>query len=209
MPTLFRRSGNALGLSTLKGGLKRAMTVKSGSHSIGPDNGQLTVNTYVGGMGAKMGHDLVLEATRWSGTVNLDADNPAASSVEVTVDAGSLEVRQASGGLKPLTDKDKGDIAQNQAKTLQTGKHPQITFKSTSVTGAPPKLSVQGNLTITGNTRPVTLDVTVDDGPGETKVTGTTKLQHSDFGVKPYSKMGALKVKDEVDLQIALTLPSA
>ncbi|MBA2752490.1 MAG: YceI family protein [Actinobacteria bacterium] len=76
------------------------MTVKSGSHTIGPANGQLTISTYVGGMGAKMGHDLVLEAKRWSGTVNLDADNPAASSVQVTVDATSLEVVQASGGLK-------------------------------------------------------------------------------------------------------------
>jgi len=68
---------------------------------------------------------------------------------------------------------------------------------------------VQGNLTITGNTKPVTLAVTVEDGPGGTKVTGTTKLTDSDFGVKPYSKMGALKVKDEVDMQIVLTLPSA
>ncbi len=185
------------------------MTVKSGSHSIGPENGQLTVSTYVGGMGAKMGHDLVLQATRWSGTVNLDADNPAASSVQVSVDAGSLEVVQATGGLKPLTDKDKGDIAQNQEKTLQYGKHPQITFQSTAVTGSAPNLSVQGNLTITGNTKPVTLAVNVADAGGEAKVTGSTKLTQTDFGVKPYSKMGALKVKDEVDLQIVLTLPSA
>ncbi len=185
------------------------MTVQSGSHSIGPDNGQLTVNTYVGGMGAKMGHDLVLEAKRWNGTVNLDADNPAALSVQVSVDASSLEVVQATGGLKPLTDKDKGDIAQNQEKSLQSNKFPQITFESTAVAGNPPSLSLQGNLTIAGSTKPVTLAVAVEDGAGGTKVTGTTKLQHSDFGVKPYSKMGALKVKDEVDLQIVVTLPSS
>jgi len=185
------------------------MTVKSGSHSIGPENGQLTVNTYVGGMGAKMGHDLVLEAKRWSGTVNLDAENPGASSVQVTIDPGSLEVAQASGGLKPLTDKDKGDIAQNQEKTLQYNKHQQITFQSTAITGTPPNLSVQGNLTIVGNTKPVTLAVTVEDAGGETKVTGRAKLTQTDFGVKPYSKMGALKVKDDVDMQIVLTLPSA
>ncbi|HEX3395023.1 MAG TPA: YceI family protein [Acidimicrobiales bacterium] len=185
------------------------MTVKSGSHPIGPENGQLTINTYVGGMGAKMGHDLVLEAKRWNGTVNLDADNPAASSVQVTVDADSLEVVQATGGLKPLTDKDRADISQNQEKTLQYGKHPQITFQSTAVSGSAPKLSMQGNLTIAGNTKPVTLDVSVDDGPSGAKVTGVTKLQHSDFGVKPYSKMGALKVKDEVDIQVVVNLPSA
>lgn len=185
------------------------MTVKSGSHTIGPENGHLTISTYVGGMGAKMGHDLVLVATRWSGTLDLDATNPAASSVRVDVDAGSLEVVQATGGLKPLTDKDKSDIAQNQEKSLQYGKFPQITFQSTAVTGGPPTMSVEGNLTIKGNTRPVTLEITVEDGPGETRITGKTQLRQTDFDVKPYSKMGALKVKDEVDVQIALALPSA
>ncbi|MBA3267617.1 MAG: YceI family protein [Acidimicrobiia bacterium] len=185
------------------------MTVKSGNHSIGPNNGQLTVNTYVGGMGAKMGHDLVLQASRWSGTVNIDTDNPGASSVQVSVDPNSLEIVQASGGVKGLSDKDRGDIAQNQAKTLNTAKYPEITFQSTAVSGTAPNLSVQGDLTISGKTSPATLDVSVEDGPGDTKITGRTKLQHSAFGVKPYSKMGALKVKDEVDLQIVLTLPSA
>ncbi|MGI9118871.1 MAG: YceI family protein [Acidimicrobiales bacterium] len=160
-------------------------------------------------MGSKMGHDLVLEASRWSGTLNLDADNPAASSVHVTVDARSLEVIQATGGLKPLSDKDKSEIADNQAKSLQSGKHPEITFQSTAVTGGPPRLSVQGNLTIAGNTKPVTLDVAVEDLGTEARATATATVVQTDFGLKPYSKMGALKVKDPVDLEITVTLPSA
>ncbi len=185
------------------------MTPKSGTHSIGPSNGQLTVNTYVGGMGSKMGHDLVLEAKSWSGTLNLDPDNPSASSVQVTINPRSLEVIQASGGLKALSDKDKKEIAQNQDKTLQTDKFPEITFQSTSVSGNAPRLSVQGDLTIKGTTRPVTLDVTAEESGGQAQVTGKTKIVQTEFGIKPYSKMGALKVKDAVDLQINLSLPSA
>ncbi|MBW3641621.1 MAG: YceI family protein [Actinobacteria bacterium] len=185
------------------------MTPKSGTHDIGPSNGQLTVNTYVGGMGSKMGHDLVLQASRWSGTLNLDPDNPSASSVQVTIDPRSLEVIQASGGVKALSDKDKREIAQNQEKTLQVDRFPEITFESTSVNGSAPRLSVDGNLTIVGNTRPVTLDVEVDDAGANSKVTAKTTIVQTDFGVKPYSKLGALKVKDPVDLQIVLTLPSA
>lgn len=184
------------------------MTIKSGTHSIGPENGKLTVNTYVGGMGAKMGHDLVLEATRWSGTVTVDADNASATSIDVTVDPRSLEILQASGGVKALSDKDRGDIAANTDKTLNTSKHPAITFKSTGVSGSVPKLKLNGNLTIAGQTKPVTLDVTVQDAGSETKFTGTTVLVQTDFGVKPYSKLGALKIKDPVDLEIQLTLPS-
>lgn len=185
-----------------------AMTIKSGSHSIGPENGKLTINTYVGGMGSKMGHDLVLEATRWSGTLELNPDDPGSCSVEVTVDPRSLEVIQATGGLKPLSDKDKGDIAQNQEKTLQPGKFPEISFKSTSVKGNVPKLSLQGDLTIMGNTKPVTLEVMVEENGSETRVSGKTTVVQTEFGVKPYSKMGALKVKDPVDIQVELTLPS-
>ena len=185
------------------------MTIKSGSHSIGPENGKLTVNTYVGGMGAKMGHDLVLAATKWQGTVTIDADNPAATSVEVSADPRALEILQATGGVKALSDKDRADIASNSDKTLNTSKHPEISFKSTGVTGAAPNLKLNGNLTISGQTKPVTLDITVQDVGGESKLTGKTVVVQSDFGVKPYSKLGALKVKDPVDIEIQLTLPSA
>ena len=185
------------------------MTIKSGRHSIGPENGTLTVNTYVGGMGAKMGHDLVLEATRWRGTLDVDAANPSATSIEVSIDPRSLEIRKATGGVKGLSDKDKQEIAQNSDKTLNTSKFPEITFRSTGVRGNAPNLQLMGNLTISGKTSPVTLDVHVQDGSSETRFTAKTALNHSDFGVKPYSKMGALKIKDQVDFQVELSLPSA
>ena len=50
----------------------------------------------------------------------------------------------------------------------------------------------------------VTLDVTTED----TRISGTTRFAQTSFGIKPYSKLGALKVKDEVDMHIVLTLPA-
>ena len=185
------------------------MTIKSGSHSIGPENGKLTFNTYVGGMGSKMGHDLVLEATKWRGTVNLDADNPSATSIDVTVDIRNFAILSATGGIKALSDGDRSDIAKNSDKTLNTGKYPEITFKSTGVSGFAPNLRLNGNLTVSGSTKPVTLDVNVVDGPSETKFTARTQISHAAFGIKPYSKIGVLKIKDEVDVQVELSLPSA
>ena len=183
------------------------MTVKSGTHSIGPENGRLTISTYKSGMGAKVGHDLVLEARRWSGTVDVNPDNPGASSVQVTVDARSFEVVQASGGVKPLSDKDSADIRKNMDdKVLQTSRFPEITFRSTQVTPT----SIAGDLTIVGNTQPVTLALSVQDGAGETTITGRTTVTQTKFGIKPFSAMmGALKVKDDVDMQVELSLPSA
>ncbi len=184
------------------------MTVKIGSHTIGPANGQLTISTYVGGMGAKMGHDLILEAKQWSGSVTVDADNPSGSSVQVTVDARSFEIVQATGGMKPLTDKDREEIAKNTEKTLQLGKFPEITFQSTTVSGSAPAMTVQGDLTIAGTTKPVTLEVAVEEEAGEAVMTARTAVVQTEFGVKPYSKMGALKVKDQVDLEIKFGLPA-
>ncbi len=183
------------------------MTVKSGTHSIGPENGRLTINTYKAGMGAKVGHDLVLEARRWSGTVEVDPADPSACSVQVTIDARSFEVVQATGGVKALSDKDSADIRKNmEDKVLQTSRFPEITFRSTQVSPT----AITGDLTIVGNTRPVTLDMSVQDGAGDTTLTGRTTITQSAFGIKPFSAMmGALKVKDDVDMQVELTLPSA
>lgn len=183
------------------------MTVKSGTHSIGPENGRLTISTYKAGMGAKIGHDLVLEARRWSGTVEVNAENPSASGVQVTIDARSFEVVQATGGVKALSDKDSADIAKNiDDKVLQTAKHPEITFRSTQVSPT----SIQGDLTLLGKTQPVTLALTVQEGAGDTTLTGSATVTQTKFGIKPFSAMmGALKVKDDVDMQVEITLPSA
>lgn len=184
------------------------MTLSSGNHSIGPDVGKLTIHTFRAGVGAKVGHDLILEATRWSGSLDIDADNPAASNVSVTVDTRSLAVVDGHGGVKPLSDKDRGDIVKNiNDKSLQTAKYPEITFQSTSVMGSAPRLTVSGDLTIVGQTRPATLDVSVDDSGSGAKVTARTTVVQSEFGIKPYSAMlGALKVRDAVDLEVDLNL---
>ena len=183
------------------------MTVKSGTHSIGPENGRLTISTYKAGMGAKVGHDLVLEARRWSGTVEANPDDPSSCSVQVAVDTRSFEVVQASGGVKPLSDKDSADIRKNMDdKVLQTSKFPEITFRSTHVTPN----AITGDLTIMGKTNPVTLDLTTQNSGPETTLTGRATVTQTQFGIKPFSAMmGALKVKDDVDMQVELSLPSA
>ena len=133
------------------------MPIGKGTYRIGPDTGALTVRTGRDGFGALIGHDLVLEATRWRGTVVVDPDDPGRAQVEVTVEAGSLQVTRAEGGLKPLSDKDRGDIHRTiQEKILQTATMPDIVFRSTTTAGTAPALSVSGDLTIRGRTGPVT-----------------------------------------------------
>lgn len=184
------------------------MAPSSGSHQIGPANGSFTLRTTKGGVGAKLAHNLVLEAKAWSGTVTYNADDLSASSVQVSVIPSSLEVIDFSGGMKPLSDSDRKEIAKNiNDKALKTSKYREITFASTKVTdaGGAQQFRVEGELSITGQTRPVTVDVTLEGGQAVAKAT----VVQTDFGVKPYSAMlGALKIEDAVAVEVTLTLPA-
>ena len=158
-------------------------------------------------MGATLAHDLVLTATQWNGTLNVDADNPAASAATLSIDARSIEILEAVGGMKSLSDKDRRDIGKNiDEKVLQTSKHPELKFESTSVSGSAPNFDASGNMTIMGTTRPVNLAINVSG----TDVTATTKISQKDFGIKPFSAMlGAIKLRDDVDFELHVSLPTA
>jgi len=177
--------------------------VPSGTYTLGPGSALLQVRTYREGMAAKVGHDLVIEVARWEATVELAAE-PASSAVQLSADARSLEVREGLRGVKPLSDKDRSEIRKNIDEKL--GGQP-ITFRSSAVdlTDADGRLVIVGELTIGGSTRPLTaqLDVATDG-----RVSGTIPLTQSEWGIKPYrGLMGALKVRDEVEIVVDAQLP--
>ncbi|GAA3086252.1 YceI family protein [Streptosporangium carneum] len=181
------------------------MDIVTGTYSLGPENGRLLVRTTRTGLGAKAGHDLTLEAARWHGEAVVDAADPARSSVTVEVDATSLEVREGIGGVKPLSDSDRGEIVKNiREKVLATARHPTITFRSTRVDGAAEAFRVEGDLTIVGVTRPVTLE----GGLLEGRLRGSATVTQSRWGIKPYSALfGALRLSDETGVSFDLALP--
>jgi polyisoprenoid-binding protein YceI len=172
----------------------------TGTFELGPHNASLQVNTYREGMGAKVGHDLVIDVMAWEATVELPAD-PTGASIRLAADPRSLEVREGLGGLKPLTDKDRGEIRSTiDAKVLRGS---PITFVSSAVRGGrggEGPLVVDGDLTLAGQTRPVTAQLAIsDDG----HVTGTIPVTQTAWGIKPYrGLMGALKVRDDVEVVV-------
>ncbi|MEU8246160.1 YceI family protein [Nonomuraea sp. NPDC048916] len=175
-----------------------------GSYSLGPDSGSLLIHTTRTGLGAKAGHDLTIEVTRWRGEAVVDPTGPAGSSVTLELDAGSLEVRKGTGGVKPLTDGDRREIQKiMREKVLQAGRHPTITFRSTRISGDPESLQVEGDLSLAGVTRPVTVSgVLAGD-----RVQGTATVTQTLWGIRPYSGLfGALKLNDDVTVRFDLSL---
>jgi polyisoprenoid-binding protein YceI len=181
------------------------MAIATGSHRLGPESASLVVKTYREGMAAKAGHDLVIEVTRWEATADIAAEH-ATSSVELTADPRSLEVREGLRGIKPLTDKDRREIRKNIDDKVLHGQ--PIAFRSRVVrtVEGDGSLVVEGDLTMSGSTRPVTAQLDVD---AEGRVSGTVPLTQSAWGIKPYrGLMGALKVRDELEIVIEARLPA-
>ncbi len=176
--------------------------VPSGTYKFGPSNGTLCVKIDREGMAKKMGHDLRLDVADWSADVTVDADNPANSQMTVTADIRSFVVASWSGGVKPMTDGDKKDIKKNAEKTVP---NTAVTFRSKSVQPMGNGARVQGDLTINGATQPAQFDISIDGGVARSHAT----IQQSLFGIKPFSAfMGALKVKDAVDIEFEAKIPS-
>jgi polyisoprenoid-binding protein YceI len=135
------------------------------------------------------------------GTVNFDPANPAAASVEVSLNAGSINTGLADrdGHLKSP---DFLDVANN----------PTVTFKSTSVvpTGEG-RADVTGDLTIRGVTRPVTLAaeflgaaVNPFDGSERAGFEATASINREDWGLTWNVAMeaGGVLVGKEIKLNI-------
>ena len=175
------------------------MPIETGTHKIGPSNGSLKVKTGKEGAAAKMGHDLVLGVNSWEATVE-GGDSP---SISLTADPGSVEVLEGSGGAKPLSDKDKGDIKKSIAgKVLGSS---QITFNSSSVEDNGGQVVAKGDLSIAGKSSSISIPLQAGNG----KLSGSVTLSQKDFGIKQFSAMmGALKVKDQVTVEIEGQVPT-
>src|SRR5215469_2342421 len=166
------------------------MSVGDGRHELGPGSGQLLLKTSRTGLGARAGHDLTIEVTRWRAEVTINSADVAKSSVSVDADVESFEVRKGTGGVKPLTDADRVEIKKTiRDKILQTERHPTITFRSTQVAGTLESFSIDGNLTITGRTQPIT----VSGRLAADRVLGSATVVQSRSGIRPYTAfLGAL-----------------
>ncbi|MCB1188203.1 YceI family protein [bacterium] len=91
-----------------------------------------------------------------SGTINFDKQNPGNSSIEITVDPASVD-----------TGNTKRDEHVSSPDFLSVKEFPSMSFKSTSVSMESNNLwKVEGNLTVKGVTKPITLDVKYSQGEG-------------------------------------------
>ena len=155
-------------------------------------------------MAQKVGHDLIIEVGQWTARVDVGEDG-APTAVTFEADPRSLQVLEGHRGVKPLTDSDRADIRSNIDQKILHGQ--PIRFNSSAVELSSGRMAVRGELTMAGSTRPATFELQLGaDG----HVTGTLPVTQSEWGIKPYRAfMGALKVRDAVEVVLNARLPSS
>jgi polyisoprenoid-binding protein YceI len=139
-----------------------------------------------------------------TGTVNWDDQDISKSSVDVTIDANTVD-----------TGEPKRDADLKSANFFDVAHYPTITFKSAKIEKiSAAKMKVTGDLTIRGITKPVALDVegpsgAIKDPYGNTRVAlnATTTINRMDYGVKWNAKLDAgVVVGDDVNINIDLEM---
>jgi polyisoprenoid-binding protein YceI len=142
-----------------------------------------------------------------SGNIVWDETNPAASSVEATIDATSITTHD---------EKRDGHLA--SADFFEVEKYPTITFKSTKVEAKhSDEFKVTGDLTMHGITKEVTLEVEYN-GSGKNPwgmtvagFTAKTSINRKDYGLNwnVALETGGMLVSDKINITLEVEAVAA
>lgn len=114
---------------------------------------------------------------KFEGAVRV-GERPEDSTVEVTIDAASVDSHDETR-----------DAHLRSADFLDVENHPSLTFRSTAVSGKGDRWIVDGELTVAGVTKAVTLDVEFDGVAGDpwggsrAGFTATAVVNREDYGL--------------------------
>ena len=173
------------------------------------DSGASRAEAHVGktGIGSFAGHEHLVVAHNVQGEVAIDPADLPHSTVDLIVDARSLEVSQEDDA--PEIEK-----TMRSPDVLDVTRYGTIHFASQSVSGRPVspgvfELIVSGELSLHGVVKPLTLPVRVELQGNSLTASGKFTIRQTDFGIEPTSVAGGLvKVADEVALTFRLVARS-
>jgi polyisoprenoid-binding protein YceI len=139
--------------------------------------------------------------TKWSGVIEVDQENPSASSATATIEVASIDTREG-----------KRDGHLKSPDFFDVEKYPTMTFQSRKVESGAESLKMTGDLTIHGVTNPVTLDVEYNgrnkDPWGNERVhySARTTINRKDFGLgwNQVLEAGGLLVGESVSIEIEI-----
>jgi polyisoprenoid-binding protein YceI len=192
MPRSRRRKGVAFGVLILG----CAGAAAGQPRPIDAAKSAVTIQVKKAGLLSAFGHDHEIAAPAAGGTVD-----SSSGKVELRFRSAALEVRD-----RGVSEKDRAEILSTMLgpQVLDSQRYPEIVFRSSNAKAAGAGAwHVEGELTLHGETRPVTAEV-LDQGG---HYTGTVHLKQTEFGIKPVKVAGgAVRVKDEIQIDLDIQL---
>ncbi|GAB4008639.1 YceI family protein [Nocardioides ultimimeridianus] len=168
--------------------------------------GDYTLDTAHSRLGFVARHAVVTKVrgqfTDWSATAHVDAENPAASSVKVTINPASVSTGSA--------DRD-GHLT--SPDFFETEKFPEWTFVSTAVSRDGSEWTITGDFTIKDVTKPLTITFeetgSAKDPFGNIRVgfEGSAELNRKDFGLTWNAALetGGVLVSEKIKLEFDIS----
>lgn len=169
-------------------------------YRIDPGKSTFMVRAFAGGLLWFKGKDHFIAVRDFSGEATLTEGTIVPATLQLTIKSDSLvETRDIfTEQEKQIINKELREIV------LQPDKYPEITFKSTNITG---KLNstgqfetrIDGDLTLHGVTRRITIPADVTVSGSDLRARGDFTVERSDFNVKATSAVhGMVRVRDKL-----------
>jgi polyisoprenoid-binding protein YceI len=168
-------------------------------YKVSASQSHFTVRAFAGGLLSALAHDHTISIREFTGEARFTYDTIEPASLQLTIKADSLAVtdKVSDSDRKKIEDTMRGEV-------LEVDKHPEITFKSTSINASRVdegkyQTKISGDLTLHGTTRNVTFDTFVTFYEASLRAQGQFSIKQSNYGIKPVSVAGGtIKVKDEL-----------
>jgi polyisoprenoid-binding protein YceI len=156
------------------------------------------------------GHDHVVQASTFTGSVVWSPADPSVCSVDISFPVTALTIdppgaRARAGLEKETPEEDLPKIKENMLSKgqLNASSFPQISYKATSCSGTSGSVTLKGNMTLHGVTKPVSITMQVSEDGSSFTAKGSTTISHSMFGFAPFvAPLGVLKNEDNLKLTI-------
>ena len=183
-----------------------AKSVAESRYTLDASKSTFMVRAFSGGLLWFKGHDHFVAVRDFSGEVRLTPDTILPASLQMTVKTNSLvETRDVfTEPQKQIINKELREIV------LETEKYPEMTFRSTNITG---KMNpggvfdakIEGDLTLHGVTRRIVMPAEVTLVGNDLRSKGEFTLDRGDFKVKATSAFhGMVRVRDKLKFTFAL-----
>ena len=188
----------------------RQARVGGAVYRIDPRASQFVIYVYRDGRLAKFGHDHVVASRDVRGYALL-SDNLARARADLYFPVATLSVDEtalrASAGF--TTELSADDIETTRRRMLGTvleaEKYPYIQVHAVPGPGAPPRLTLNVDLTLHGVTRAFQMPIEFAVNGGKFSAQGEFDIRQTDFDIAPFSALnGALAVKDQLHIIVHL-----